>query len=229
MVSLVERFRIADLPVSTMCRLTDALGVDVDLRLIVPHSIGRRQRDAAHARCVGYVARRLERAGWLVATEVEVGGGRWLGFVDVLAYHPVEHVLLVIEVKTQLLDIGEVERAIGLYERGCWDSARVRGWRPRATMAVLLVLATDENDRRMVANAVGLKRAFRLRASALSELVRDPRTVPARGHRGLALIDPRSRREAWLIPTWLDGRRTPARYRDREAFLDHRRTAASTR
>jgi hypothetical protein len=34
------------------------------------------------------------------------------------------------------------------------------------------------------------------------------------GGRGLALIDPSSRRRAWLIRTRLDGRRSPAPFAD---------------
>lgn len=56
-------------------------------------------------RDVDYVARRLDQAGWLVATEVEVGDARWRGFVDLLAFHPVERLLLIIEVKIELDDI----------------------------------------------------------------------------------------------------------------------------
>ena len=49
-------------------------------------------------------------------------------------------------------------------------------------------------------------------------------TQPATTGRGLALIDPSSRRADWLIPTSLDGRRSPAAYRD---YADAARRMAS--
>ncbi|MBA3875328.1 MAG: hypothetical protein C0498_00085 [Anaerolinea sp.] len=222
LISDIEQARIRDLPLRTAIRVLTALDVEVEFGLHPPRVTAPPQRDRAHARCVAYVARRLEQTGWRVATEVSVGGPRWLGFVDVLVFHPVERVLLVIEVKTEIHDVGEIERQLGSYERGAWDAAAARGWRPRAVTGVLLLLATDENDRRLVENRGTFDRAFQARARLLGELVRVPSGPPARGARGLGMIDPRSRRRAWILPTWLDGRRTPARYRDRPDYLGRR-------
>jgi transcriptional regulator with XRE-family HTH domain len=180
-------------------------------------------RDEAHARCVAFVARRLERAGFLVATEVDVGTDRWPGFADVLAFHPGSHVLYVIEVKTEIHDLGEIDRQLGVAERGAWAAAHHRGWRPRRVSGVLLVLATDENDRRLVQHRAIFDRQYRVRSRELEWLLGgDPGTEPERGARGLAMIDPRSRRRAWLRATWIDGRRTPAPYADRMAYLASR-------
>jgi len=219
MVSEIERARVPDLPVATALRLLNALDVRVELRMFGPTAPPRPVRDRAHARCVGYVARRLDRAGWLVATEVEVGDDRWRGFIDILAFHPVERVLLVIEVKVELDDIGAIDRQLGGYERSAWAAAHALGWRPRALTGALLLLATDSNDRRLVEHRTYLDRRFRIRAPAMRALVVDPQQAPDRGDRCLAMIDPRTRRSRWLMPTWLDGRRNAARYADRAAFL----------
>lgn len=219
MVSEIERALVPDLPLATALRLLNALDVRVELRLFAPTAAAPPVRDRAHARCVGYVARRLGEAGWLVATEVEVGDERWRGFIDLLAFHPVERVLLVIEVKVDLDDIGAVDRQLGRYERYAWPAAHALGWRPRALTGALLLLATDANDRRLVEHRIYLDRRFQVRASALRVLLVDPQRVPERGDRCLAMIDPRTRRSRWLMPTWLDGRRNAARYKDRAAFL----------
>jgi transcriptional regulator with XRE-family HTH domain len=142
MVSEVERAVVPDLPIATAVRILNALDVRIDLRLFAPTLVVVPVRDRAHARCVAYVARRLERSGWLVSTEVAVGDERWRGFIDVLAFHPTAHVLLVIEVKVGLDDIGAIDRQLGNYERFAWAAAHTAGWRPRATTAALLLLAT---------------------------------------------------------------------------------------
>jgi hypothetical protein len=51
--------------------------------------------------------------------------------------------------------------------------------------------------------------------------VSDPERIPV--GRGLALVDPSSRRRDWLIRTSVDGRRSPASYRGYADFLDRRR------
>jgi transcriptional regulator with XRE-family HTH domain len=224
LVSAIERCALPDLPIATAVRVLRALDTPFDLRLATPLAI-RPVRDAAHARCVAYTARRLEGHGFLTETEVEIGGPGWTGSIDVLAYHAPSHILLVIDDKTEMLDLGALDRQLARYERAAWDAARALGWRPRSVTGVALVLATDANDRRMATERAWFDREFTVRHRELMQLVDAPRDPPARGRRGLAMIDPRTRRRAWLLPTWLDHRRRPAPYADRSAFLAGLRAA----
>ncbi len=105
-VSLVERAKLDDLTFETAEALLEARLV-TETPLLLDR---RRQREPVHARCIGYLRRRLERDGWSVSTEVEIGGGRARGWIDLLAYHPAARILLVVEVKTELHDIGQIER-----------------------------------------------------------------------------------------------------------------------
>ena len=224
MISAIERCAVPDLPVSTSVRVLRALDIPFDVRLTRPLVTGP-VRDAAHARCVAYTARRLETHGFLVKTEVEVHGPGWFGFIDVLAFHPGSHILLVIDVKTELWDLGELQRQLVRYERTAWDAARALGWRARSVTGGVLLLATDANDRRMATERAWFDREFTVRHRELMDLVEAPREPPARGRRAIAMIDPRTRRRAWLLPTWLDHRRRPAAYADRAAFIAGRRAA----
>ena len=74
----------------------------------------------------GHIARRLERSNWNVATEVEVGGDRSRGWIDLLAFRPATGLLLVVEVKTEIHDLGQIDRALGWYERE--DGMRRGDW-----------------------------------------------------------------------------------------------------
>lgn len=199
-------------------RLLEAMGARLSIGVDRPYLASRdRQRDPAHAASAGYVCRRLIRAGWQVATEVEVGGDRSRGWIDVLAYHPGTRILLVIEIKTEIRDLGAIERTLGWYEREAWAAARRRGWRPRLVRGGLVLLATEDNDARLKENAASFRLGFPLRARDATGVVMDG-LVPGRG-RFLAMIDPASRRTSWLRPTPLDGRRTPAPYADYLGFL----------
>jgi len=218
-VSLIERGRCPDASIETIDRLLSAMGATLVFDVRAPFLTNPRQRDLVHARCSIHVARRLERAGWKVAREVEVGGDRSRGWIDVLAWHPATGLTVVIEVKTELHDLGAIERTLGWYEREAWAAARRLGWRPSRVMGMLVVLSTAEVDESIRANRDALAREFPLRARHLAGTVGDGHLHAARGARGLALIDPRSRRAAWLRPCRVDGRRSAAPYRDYADFI----------
>lgn len=229
MITRLERRAAPNLSIRTLIRVLRALDIDHDVRLMPPR-VEAPPRDRAHARCVAWVASRLTRLGFRVATEVEVGGGRWRGFIDVLAMHPSAQLLLVIEVKTAIDDVGAIDRQIGSYVEAAWSAARGLGWRARGATGVLVLLATSDSDRRLQEHRAYFDRGFTLRARELREIVDGPgRELPARGARGLAMIDPASRRRDWCLPTAIDGRRTPARYLDRRDFLRAGGTRAARR
>jgi hypothetical protein len=208
MVQRVEACTV-NVTVDTAGRILDALGVAVEPVFRAPFVASARQLDRAHAQCVAYVQRRLEAAGWLVRREVEILGGRSHGWIDVLAFDPATRTLLVIEVKTEIHDVGRIERTLGWYGREAWAAAQRLGWRPAVVRTVLVVLATEANDERLRTNREILAQAFPARGMA----------VLSSGRSGLALIDPRSHRREWLGRAVVDGRRSRAPYRDYAAFV----------
>ncbi len=220
MISLVERGLAPNVSLGTVAAICDAMDVDVALALRVPF-LGdrRRQGDPAHARCVAYVQRRMERAGWAVEREVETPGAGRRGWIDLLAYHQRRETLLLVEVKTELHDVGQIERTVGWYERVSWAAARQLGWRPTTSATALVVLATDVNDDRVRENREILGLAFPARASDVAAWIDAPTEARPVRRRGLAMIDPLSRRAAWLRPTRVEGRRSAAPYPDYAGFM----------
>jgi transcriptional regulator with XRE-family HTH domain len=203
-------------------RISDALGLDLDLMARQPIVLGgTNQRDFVHARCSGHVDRRLRGAGWSTAREVEVVQGRSHGWIDMLAYDDRAGRLLVLELKTRLDDIGAVERQLGWYERSAFDVARRIGWHPRLAVAWLLLLASAEVEAGLRANRELLSRSFPVRASTMAMVITGDSKSSGRG---LALIDPASKRRTWLIAAAIDGRRSPPRY---EGYADAARRLAS--
>ncbi|HUG47551.1 MAG TPA: helix-turn-helix transcriptional regulator [Candidatus Limnocylindria bacterium] len=224
-VSRIEKGSIERLTFETAATVLETLGVQVSLEARTPLLGDRqRQRDAAHARCVQYVARRLERLGWLVATEVEVLDGRFRGWIDVLAYRPSDGMLLLIEIKTDLPDIGAVMRQQSWYERLAWAAARRAGWKPRRMASALLVLATARNRDRLAENGELLRRAFPQPARRLATLTAGEPAGMVGQARAIAMVDPYERSGRWLLATPLHGGAGTARYADYAAFMAHLRS-----
>lgn len=175
-----------------------------------------RQRDAVHARCSGYVDRRLMSLGWQTRGEVTIVRGRIRGWIDLLAYDPRRRILLVVEIKAWIDDLGSVERQLDWYVREAPAIGRELGWRPQRVVGWVLALATADIDETMRRNRDVIDRAFPGRARDLRGVLADRDPDPP--SRGIALIDPRNRRRTWLIASRADGRRSVAPYRDsREA------------
>ena len=198
--------------------------LDLDLRIVGQHPvvIDPRPIGIVHGRCSAYVGRRLGGQGWSTRREVEIVHGRWHGWIDVLAFHASTSTLVIIEIKTQLDDLGAIERQLSWYEREARSVAATVGWRPTKVLSWLLLLQSDEVENAVRRERGLLRVGFPVRAGEMLTVVDGTR--PTRLDRGLALIDPSSRRREWLIPTRLDGRRSPSPYRD---YADAARRMAS--
>jgi len=130
-VSRFERGAAETVTVESVGRMFDALGIRAELRTELPILGGqRRQADVVHAWTCGYVGRRLAGEGWDVRHEVEVGTGRFRGWIDVLGYRPTDRSLVINECKTDILDVGAIQRTTNWYQREAWVAARRFGWRP---------------------------------------------------------------------------------------------------
>jgi transcriptional regulator with XRE-family HTH domain len=208
---------------AAIARLFDTLGIEAELVTRAPFLVdGARQRDAAHARCGEYIHRRLKRLGVLVEREVGIVDGRTHGWIDLLAFEPTTRSLVIIEIKTQLDDVGQVERTLGWYERQVWTACRRLRWRPSRVVSWLVLLATEAVEARLEVNRAALRLAFPERAPAMHRWLRDPTSGRVPG-RGLAVVDPRNRRRVWLLRTRLDGRRSPSPYRNYADFISRSR------
>ena len=215
-VSRFERGVTEAVTASAIERMFRALGITAELRAELPVVSGERpQADAVHAWICGYVGRRLSSLGWDVRHEVEVGAGRFRGWIDVLAYRAADRSLLINECKTDILDIGAIQRATSWYEREAWSAARRLGWRPVGTVTALLLLDSAQVEARLRANRLLLAASFPGRAAQISPWIEQPGPSPPA--RCVALIDPASRGRRWLKPSRADGRRTRSRY---ESYAD---------
>jgi transcriptional regulator with XRE-family HTH domain len=200
-----------------------ALDADLSIERRPPRVIGRSdQGDPAHARCVAACRRVFEHAGLVCAVEREIVDGRLRGWIDLLGYSTESRRLLIAEIKTEIRDVGGLERQLGWYVRASVGAVRDLGWRPREIVAVVALLATAANDAIVVANRQAFGQAFPMRGAVLSAALFDGGSVAGWG---LLMIDPMRRSPRTVQGLRVDGRRTDAPYRDYADFMRvaHRR------
>jgi len=212
-VSKVECGR-RPISIATIAAVADALDLRIELRLASQLlGLTASTRDVVHVRCAVFVERRLRRAGWLVAREVSVAASRGrLGWIDLLAFHVPTGRLLIIEVKTRLLDIGELERTLDWYRRTAIEAARGLGWDVRSASVAVLGIDSLEVSEVIRASRPVLDIGFPVRSRVLAAWLADPVTALPLPGRALALIDPISRSTRWLVAARSGGRRRPPAY-----------------
>jgi len=86
--------------------------------------------------------------------------GRSHGWIDVLGCYPQTGALLVVEVKTEIDDVGHIERAMAWYEREAPSAARRFGWNAHKIVGVLIVLDTRATARRLRENREAIAQSF---------------------------------------------------------------------
>lgn len=150
-VSLIERGRVAGLTLAKVRRAGEAIGVRIELAPRMSAVDVARLLDEGHARLVETVLSFVRRLGWQPVPEYTFNHFGDRGSVDVLAWHPRSRTLLVIEVKTILVDVQEL---LGTLDRKCRVVpslvARERGWRA-AAVGRIVVIEDRTTARRTVA------------------------------------------------------------------------------
>ncbi|MDQ2690394.1 MAG: helix-turn-helix domain-containing protein [Chloroflexota bacterium] len=145
--------------------------------------------DARHAKIQNWLAATLRRDGWLVEPEssFNVYGDR--GRIDLLAYHPVFRVVLVVEIKTRIDDAQDVVGRLDVKRRVAATLARERGWEEGTVIPALVVLE-GSTARRRIAQHDALFAALELRARAAMAWLRRPSAPMPRGILVLATPKP---------------------------------------
>ncbi len=149
-VSRIERGQIDGMTVGQLEQVAAVLEVRLFLEARWMRGELDRLVDGAHAGVVEHVVERLRSAGW--ETEVEFGFNEYgeRGSVDVLAWHPTERILLIVEVKSRLTDLQDTFASYARKVRLVPGIVRRdRGWDP-AHVARLLVLPGTTANRTVV-------------------------------------------------------------------------------
>jgi hypothetical protein len=137
--------------------------------------------DAGHAQLQDAVAAALTELGWLVRVEVSFTHFGDRGRADVVAFHPVTRILLVVEVKTALGNLQETLGRLDVKVRVAGTIAAECGWTDVAAAVPVLVVTDTRAARRVVAAHASLFARYRLRGRQALAWVRRPGLPPPTG------------------------------------------------
>jgi transcriptional regulator with XRE-family HTH domain len=175
LVGGIERGRIATVSVATVRAIADALDARVVVTVRWQGGDLDRLINARHGAIHDAVAGLFDAMdGWVLEPEVSFSIYGERGVIDILAWHPGRRALLVIELKTDVVDVndlmGSVDRKRRLAERIALD----RGWRP-ASVSTWVAIADVRTNRRAVARfAATLRAKFPADGRTMRGWLRDP-------------------------------------------------------
>jgi hypothetical protein len=148
-VSRIERGHLDTLSLRAIRRVGRVLEVRLDLAPWSRHGELHRFATASHASLVEAVIRHLRELGWDARAEVSFNHRGERGFIDVLAWHGPTRTLLMIEVKTEIVDVGEMLGTLDRKRRLAPVIAGSLGWDPVVVAVALIVEARQVNRRRI--------------------------------------------------------------------------------
>lgn len=177
----LERCTIPDLE-----RWSTALGAHLVLELRVDGE--RPLADARHAELQNWLVSVLRRAGWMVDAEISFNHYGDRGRIDILASHPVLRCLLVVEIKTQFVDVQDLLGRLDIKRRVAPYLAAERGWATTTTVPAL-VFSENSTTRRRIASHEALFARYSLRGRSAMAWLRHPHAPAPSGV--LVVVTPR--------------------------------------
>jgi len=161
LVSEIERGHFGSTPLFRVRAVAAALDIRVDLIMRWRGGELPRLLNARHSALHESVAKRFERLdGWQFAPEVSFSIYGERGTIDILAYHAASGALLVIELKTEIVDINDLVGTLDRKARLGPTIARDRGWGARSVSRWVIVSRDKTNQRRIEAHRSMLRAAF---------------------------------------------------------------------
>lgn len=171
-----ERGHLDQLTVGTLRQISAVL--EVRLPLEPSWRGGRIERvlSGRHASMAERLTSKLVAWGWEVRPEASFNHFGERGVVDLVAWHPVYRTLLLIEIKTELVDISGLLTVTDRRRRLAEVIARERDWKPEVVAQWVVVAAGRTNQRRVAEHRAILRAAFPADGRAVSGWLRKPST-----------------------------------------------------
>jgi transcriptional regulator with XRE-family HTH domain len=173
-ISAIERGHVGATNIDTIRRIAREL--DVRVELVARWRGGELDRllNKRHASLTSLVIQLLRSRGWEVAPEVSFSVYGERGWIDVLAWHAPSRTLLVVEVKTELVDVHETLGVLDRKRRLAPGIGRDRGW-AALNIGAWLVLRDVSTNRHRVHRLEPLVRAALPSATrAMNRWLRSP-------------------------------------------------------
>ena len=152
--------------------------MDVRVDLVARWRAGDLDRllNAKHSQLHELVARWFEKElpAWILAPEVSYAIYGERGVVDIVAWHPGRRAIVVIELKTDIVDVNQLIGKVGEKARLIRQVVRDRGWDPLTVSTWVIVASGRTNRARLAAHRAVLRAAFPADGRALRSWLSDP-------------------------------------------------------
>lgn len=178
MVARIEQGRGDRVPPATLRHVADALGARVVVRLEWQGEQLDRLIDARHAAIVDRVVSDLSAWGWTCIPEATFNIYGERGSIDILAFHPEAQVLLVVEVKSSIPEIGNLLLPLDRKVRLALSVAAGHGLQATSVARLLVVGEGSTNRRRIAEHAATFRSAFPVRGPDVRRWLMRPAAMP---------------------------------------------------
>jgi transcriptional regulator with XRE-family HTH domain len=179
-VSRVERGLLRGVSLDRLRRILEAVGARLDV--VARWSGGDLERlmNARHSAMHELVATMFgQLPAWEIAPEVSFSVYGERGIIDVIAWHAASRTALVVELKSEIVDINDLMAKADQRRRLAPTIAAARGWRPANVAIWVLVAESRTNRRRLATHRTILRSAFPVDGRSMAAWLRHPAGAPA--------------------------------------------------
>jgi transcriptional regulator with XRE-family HTH domain len=175
-VSAIERGHLESISIGTLLGIARVLEIQVSWSTRWKAGDLDRLLAGRHARLHEGVASWFVASlpDWVLAPEVSFSIFGERGIIDILAWHPGMRAVLVIELKTDVVDVNQLIGSMDQRRRLAWQIARDRGWDPLTVSTWVLVAGGRTNRARLAAHRTVLRNAFPIDGRVIAGWLRKP-------------------------------------------------------
>lgn len=175
LIGRIERGAASTVTLGRLRKITGALGARLDSFIRFDGAELPRLLDARHSAMHEAAARLLSALdGWTSEPEVSFSIYGERGIIDILAWHPGRRMLLVIELKTEIVELGVLLGKMDQRRRLAAEIAERYGWQPRAVSTWVVVADGRTNRRALAAHRDMLRRKFPIDGRGMRRWLRNP-------------------------------------------------------
>lgn len=174
-IGRIERGGAASVPLGKVRRVASTLGARLEVFVRWDGADLPRLLDARHAamhEAIGGLFASIE--GWVIEPEVSFSIHGERGIIDILAWHPGRRMLLVVELKTEVGEVGLLPGKMDQRRRRAGNIARQLGWDPTAVSTWVVIADSRTNRRAVATHRTILRRKFPVDGRSVKRWLRDP-------------------------------------------------------
>jgi transcriptional regulator with XRE-family HTH domain len=175
-VSRIERGQIPELTLAMLRQVAAALEIRLELLPRGRGAVLDRLLTERHSSLHESVAKALAHdfPQWVMASEVSFSIWGERGVIDLILWNPEHRALLIVEFKTELVDVGDLLSTMDRRRRLAAQIVKNRGWYPKTVSTWVILAASRTNARRLAEHRTVLRTAFPVGVREIRRWLREP-------------------------------------------------------